>query len=124
MSEHFKKSELACRCGCGFDAASDALITLAEAVRNVLGCPMIVHCCCRCASHNKVVGGSATSKHLTGDAMDFHTSAYTPQEAYDMIISAYEDGKLPLLGGIGLYSWGIHIDTAKASDGHLRRWKG
>ena len=45
--------------------------------------------------------------------------------AYAKIVTAWELGKLPELGGIGLYVKKnfIHIDTAHAADGHLRKWR-
>ena len=124
QSEHFKESELECRCGCGLCNATSELLELAEGVRAVLGAAMVVHSCCRCEKHNAAVNGSATSKHLSGQAMDFHAVGISPSETYRAIVAAYEDGLLPSLGGVGLYSWGVHIDTAKAVDGHLRTWRG
>lgn len=122
MTDHFTKKELTCRCGCGLSNPTPALLSLAEAVRAVLGKPMIVHCVCRCKEHNKAVGGASKSKHLTGDAMDFHVAGISPEAVRDLIKAAWIRGELPLLGGLGLYQWGVHIDTYKAPDGHLRQW--
>lgn len=120
---HFTRRELTCKCGCGLCNPRDELLHLAEAVRHVLGdTPMIVNSCCRCEKHNRAVGGSPTSKHLTGQAMDFHCERLSPQETYNAIVKAWRDGRLSELGGIGLYDWGLHIDTFKAQDGHLRTW--
>lgn len=121
-SVHFSEKELSCRCGCGLNNVTPKLLALAEKVRSLLKEPMIVHCACRCKKHNADVGGSPTSKHLTGQAMDFHVNGMSPAALYNTIVKAWHDGKLPLLGGIGLYNWGVHIDTMKAQDGHLRRW--
>ena len=46
----------------------------------------------------------------------------SPVAVYNGVVKAWHDGKLPELGGVGLYDWGVHIDIAKAPDGHLRRW--
>lgn len=54
--------------------------------------------------------------------MDFKAKNTEPIVAYNAIVKAYHDGRLNELGGIGLYGWGIHIDIAKAADGHLRTW--
>ena len=125
MSEHFSVAELSCRCGCGYCAPSADLITLAEEIRAILGKPMIVHSCCRCARHNAEVGGKKDSKHLTGHAMDFSVQGMSPAVVRAYILNAYAcRGQLSLLGGIGLYKWGVHIDIDKAADGHLRMWEG
>ena len=120
---HFTRRELQCRCGCGLCNPRDELLQLAEDVRAALGnTPMDVTSCCRCEAHNKRVGGSPTSKHLTGRALDFVPRSITPGTAFFMIASDWARGELDLLGGLGLYDTFIHIDTARAEDGHLRVW--
>ena len=123
---HFSRRELMCKCGCGLCNPRDELLTLAEKVRHVLGdTPMHVTSCCRCKKHNESVGGSPTSKHLTGRAMDFYVTNMSVYCAYAKIEAAWERGELPELGGIGLYIKKnfIHIDTYHAADGHLRKWR-
>ena len=122
LSPHFSRDECACRDGCGFDTPDGALPELAEAVRDILKEPMIVHSVCRCRAHNAAVGGSPTSKHLKGQAMDFHVRGLSPVAVYNAIVKAWHDGRLPGLGGVGLYDWGVHIDMYRATDGHLRVW--
>lgn len=122
LSAHFRRAELACRCGCGLLNVSPQLLDLAEKVRAILQTPMIVTSGTRCVSHNARVGGSPTSKHLQGLAMDFYCRTLSPTAVYNAVVKAWHDGKLPELGGVGLYDWGVHIDIAKAPDGHLRTW--
>lgn len=118
LSEHFLTSETACRDGCGFDVPEPNLIRLAEQVRMLLGRPLKVSSCCRCAARNKKVGGAPHSKHVQGLAMDFLSP--NPAVERDKILAAYKAGELPLLGGLGLYDWGLHIDVYKART--LRVW--
>lgn len=120
-SAHFSEKEIQCPC-CGLNNVTHDLLDLAEVIRKLINEPMIVHSVCRCKKHNSEVGGSPKSKHLTGQAMDFHIRGLSPVMLYNTIVKAWHDGKLPLLGGVGLYDWGVHIDTFKAQDGHLRRW--
>ncbi|MDY2647929.1 MAG: D-Ala-D-Ala carboxypeptidase family metallohydrolase [Pyramidobacter porci] len=122
LSPHFAKDECVCRCGCGLCNATPRLLALAEKVRSILKEPMHVHSVCRCKAHNAKQGGSPTSKHLKGQAMDFHCERLSPLVVYNAVAQAWYDGRLPELGGIGLYNWGVHIDIAKAPDGHLRTW--
>lgn len=122
LSPHFAKDECVCRCGCGLCNVTLRLLALAEKVRDLLRQPMIVTSVCRCREHNAKVGGSPRSKHLLGRAMDFHCKRLSPQAVYDAVVRAWENGELSELGGVGLYDWGVHIDTEKAPDGHLRTW--
>ena len=131
LTEHFADYELRCKCKRHKDKplcnVSPALLALAEDVRALLKVPMIVTSCCRCAAHNKEENGSPTSKHICSEtqparAMDFKAKGTAPIIAYNLIVKAWLDGRLSGLGGIGIYDWGIHIDTAKAADGPLRTW--
>ena len=122
LSPHFSLDECKCRDYCGFDTPDPRLLALAEKIRSILKEPMIVHSVCRCKAHNIAVGGSPTSKHLKGQAMDFHVSGLSPVAVYNAVVKAWHDGRLPELGGVGLYDWGVHIDVHHAQDGHLRRW--
>jgi len=132
LTAHFADYELQCKCRrhrdrqlCNVDRQ---LLDLAERVRGILKVPMIVTSCCRCPEHNAESGGSPTSKHICtptqpARAMDFRPQhSLSPAAAYNAIVKAWRDGRLSELGGIGLYDWGLHIDTAKAADGHLRTW--
>lgn len=121
MSAHFSTSELACRCGCGLCNAKPELLILAEQVRSILAVPMTVTSCCRCAARNAKVGGEPKSRHLYGEAMDFKC-LYAPVTVYHKLIEAHEQGRLSLLGGLGLYDWGIHIDIYTKRPGYLRLW--
>lgn len=128
---HFAEHELRCKCNRHKDAplcnVSPRLLMLAEKIRGVLKTPMVVTSCCRCPEHNREVGGSPSSKHIAtpeqpARAMDFKPRNMSPLTAYNAIVKAWHDGRLTELGGIGLYDSWIHIDTAKAADGHLRTW--
>lgn len=69
----FQLEEFACRCGCGRADISPELVTKLNAIRGLFVCsPMIVNCGVRCATHNAAVGGSRTSSHMTGFAVDIH----------------------------------------------------
>jgi uncharacterized protein YcbK (DUF882 family) len=59
----------------------------------------------RCKRHNTDIGGKPDSKHLLGIAADV-TTRVTPKwlAASAKTVSQFKNG------GIGLYSWGIHVD--------------
>ena len=69
----------------------------------------------RTPTHNKKVGGSTYSKHMYGIAADFHVVGVAHKTVYD-----YLNKKYPNKYGIGLYSWGIHVDSRKEKS----RWNG
>ncbi len=49
-----------------------------EAVRLLLGCPIIITSGYRCEELNKAVGGQPNSQHLWGQAVDFIAPSYGP----------------------------------------------
>ncbi|MGM9584880.1 MAG: D-Ala-D-Ala carboxypeptidase family metallohydrolase [Faecousia sp.] len=74
---YFTRAEFACKCGrCGgFPAEpAEALVRLADQVREHFGKPAVVSSGIRCPSHNTRVGGVANSYHLKGKAVDFRVS--------------------------------------------------
>lgn len=121
-SRHFSESELTCKCGCGLNAATPELLELIEACRAILNTPMVVRSATRCEKHNTASGGVKNSKHVSGNALDFYVTGLAPAVVFKVLKSWHEAGRLPQLGGIGLYDWGVHVDTFHAPDGHLRSW--
>lgn len=114
---YFTKEEFRCPCGkCGgFPAEpAEAMVQALDAIRQRLGVPVTVTSGIRCISHNAEVGGVNNSRHLTGDAADI-TSGRSPSQ-----MQAVAEAVLGDTGGIGLYSWGIHVDTRKTK----ARWNG
>jgi zinc D-Ala-D-Ala carboxypeptidase len=72
ISTHFTDTERRCSCGnCdGAVTANDELLEKLEAVRTLIGQALTINSWCRCADHNKAVGGKDDSAHLTGQAVD------------------------------------------------------
>jgi zinc D-Ala-D-Ala carboxypeptidase len=73
-SAHFDFTEVMCRCG-GLSACQRiwhkrSAFRMMESYRSKSGRPFTVVSACRCPAHNKRVGGSPTSRHLTGYASD------------------------------------------------------
>lgn len=62
---YFSKKELECKCGCGIANIDDILLSKLNMLRHLIGKPLILNSACRCPSHNKSVGGVATSLHVT-----------------------------------------------------------
>lgn len=85
--KHFKKSDFACKDGCGLNNIDIRVVYVLEKIRNHFNAPVIVTSGSRCAKHNKAVGGVQGSRHVLGKAIDFYVKgvpiskvvAYTKQ---------------------------------------------
>lgn len=120
--EFFDREEMRCQCGgkyCdGFPAEpSEDLMRKLDAIRRKLGKPIYIvdrgGSGVRCRQHNANVGGVANSEHCGGNAADLHADA-SPDE-----LKAAAESVMGNTGGIGKYSWGIHVDV-----GEYARWNG
>lgn len=83
--KYFSRSEFKCQCGgkyCnGYPAEpSEALVRIAESLREEIGKPIIITSGLRCATHNAEVGGVSNSRHISGKAMDFYVSGWTASQ--------------------------------------------
>jgi len=114
ISKHFKRSEFACRCGCGFDTVDVELLEVLEDVRTHFNLPVIISSACRCREHNEGVqkiansnyrAYSSRSKHMYGIAADIKVKGAMPSLVY-----LYLSNKYPNKYGIGSYNTFTHID--------------
>ena len=117
---YFKKPEFACKCGkyCdGYPAEIDMdMVKIADQIRAKIGKPITVNSGLRCKTHNANVGGVSNSQHLLGKAADLGCpNGCTPTQMASIAEEIMGD-----TGGIGIYSWGIHIDTRSTKS----RWNG
>lgn len=118
--KHFKKPEFACKCGkyCnGYPVEIDMnMVKIADEIRNRIGKPIQINSGIRCKTHNANVGGVSNSQHLYGNAADLGCpSGCTPEQMASIAEEIMGD-----TGGIGIYPWGIHIDTRSTKS----RWNG
>lgn len=118
--KYFKKQEFACKCGkyCdGYPAEIDMnMVKIADEIRSRIGKPIHINSGLRCKTHNANVGGVSNSHHLLGNAADLGCpSGCTPAQMASIAEEIMGD-----TGGIGTYSWGIHIDTRSTKS----RWNG
>ena len=123
--QYFQRAEFRCQCGgkyCdGFPAEpAEETVRLADEIRRRAGVPLNVNSGVRCKQHNADVGGVSNSLHLTGQAIDLapiggNISVGRLQEIAEQV----QAEKMPGRGGLGRYSWGVHVDNGKYS-----RWNG
>lgn len=72
--KYFTLSEFACKCGYGLLAVDPDLLPLIDLARTISGVTYKINSGCRCPAHNQAVGGSPTSSHLAGLALDIACS--------------------------------------------------
>ena len=120
--KYFTREEFRCQCGgkyCnGFPAEpAEETVCMADEIRRRAGVPLNVNSGLRCKRHNAEVGGVSNSLHTTGQAVDLGGNI-SPAKLHE-IAAQVQAEKIPGKGGLGLYSWGVHIDNGKYS-----RWNG
>ena len=118
--KYFKKQEFSCKCGkyCnGYPVDIDMnMVKIADEIRSRIGKPIHITSGLRCKTHNANVGGVSNSQHLLGKAADLGCpSGCTPTQMASIAEEIMGD-----TGGIGIYPWGIHIDTRSTKS----RWNG
>lgn len=118
---YFKRSEFRCKCGgkyCnGYPYEIDMdMVKIADKIRTKIGKPITINSGLRCKTHNVNVGGVPNSQHLHGTAADLGCpSGCTPEQ-----MASIAEEIMGNTGGIGIYPWGIHIDTRSTKS----RWNG
>ena len=116
LSTHFQLHEFACTDGSKPVFLSQALVDILEAIRVHFGRPVTVTSGYRTVSYNaSIKNSSKKSQHCNGLAADLHVDGHTHQEVYNYACQLLGDH-----GGVGLYSWGVHIDVRA----NKSRWKG
>lgn len=142
-TQHFHVSEMACKDGSEYpedwrNTRLPALFHTLEGIRTACGdLPITILCGYRSEAYNASLrerglhgesgrtGVAEHSQHCEGRAADITCFGMDTEVLLGHIIEAWEQGKLPELGGVGMYKRHgfIHVDTYKVA-GHLRRWLG
>ena len=108
-TKKFKVGEFSCKCGCGTNIIDQRVINMAQTIRDELGVPIRVNSGCRCAKHNKNVGGVPNSKHVLGKAADLSCSLGSAK-MFEAVKKLRDEGKLQDLDYCIKYKSFIHID--------------
>ena len=93
------------------------LIDNLNVLRQELGSPLFVNSGYRSPEHNKNIGGSLNSQHLTGKAVDIRSNEYTPKQIKEKIEELIKVGKMKQ-GGLSAYNTFVHYDIR----GKKARW--
>lgn len=152
VTEHFTVEEFACHDGTPYPIATidiedpqkrewvetrlAPLCKMLEVIRHEAGAhPMTIDSGFRTIAYDTAlyeksakdgsVAPPQSSQHPKGRAADIKHSTLGPRALHDLIVSLIVAGKLPLIGGVGLYPTFVHIDVRpKPASGHVAQWGG
>ena len=108
---NFMPRELASRGGGSLVLSVNALDAL-QALRTIVGAPLIITSAYRDPIHNALVGGAPLSRHKKGDAFDILTTGHDRSKLLQLAIGAG-------FRGFGFYQTFLHVDI-----GRPRHWFG
>lgn len=123
--QYFTRAECRCKCGgkyCnGYPAEmAEETMRLADEIRRRAGVPLNNNSALRCQRWNALQGGVSNSNHMTGHAIDLAPIGGNISVAkLHQIAQEVMAEKIPGRGGLGKYSWGVHIDN-----GEYSHWNG
>lgn len=113
ISKNFRLFEFQCKDGSHQVAIHHQLLHRLQQLRDLAERPVVITSGYRNATHNANVGGSPTSRHLTGEAADITVQGLRPDEVAQL---AQQVG----FTGIGIYKTFTHVDIRPTPT----RWKG
>ena len=103
---NFKVKEFACKDGSDEIKIDSKLVIMLQQIRDNIGKPVIINSAYRNSAYNKKIGGASRSQHIYGKAADITIEGLNP-----LSIAQYSEKNCKYLKGIGLYTWGCHLDT-------------
>lgn len=106
---HFENKEFACPC-CGRNEMNNEFKELLDKAREIAGVPFVINSGFRCPDHNKEIGGSETSSHLKGLAVDIHIAG--SRMRYKIVEALLAVG----LARVGIGDNFIHVDNDHEKD--------
>lgn len=106
--QHFRPHEFQCcckyECGLGFTQMNADFLEKIEFARMLANTPFKINSAIRCANHNRDIGGSPTSSHMLGLALDIRTP--DSRARYKILYGLIKAG----FNRIGIYENFIHVD--------------
>lgn len=98
-------------------------VLIADVIRHRYGAPLRVISAYRPPVHNAAIGGADDSQHLEFKALDLHPlGGQGASKLFHIAQEVRDQGPLEWRkGGLGRYTWGIHIDSR---DTGPAQWRG
>lgn len=109
LNEYFHTSEFECKCkreGCTITRVSKELVEALFELRKFAG-PVKITSAYRCKRHNKLVGGTKTSRHTKGEAADVQCVNLFPNNVQDYALKYLKKW----IRGVGRYDTFTHLDS-------------
>lgn len=82
---------------------------LVDQARLYFGRPVVLHSTYRSIPYNRSKGSTDNSRHVFFNAIDHHVSGVSHARLLAFYKKIRDAGAFK--GGLGIYSWGVHIDT-------------
>lgn len=116
LTKNFLVREFRCKDGSDTIFIADKLPMICQYIRMRCGKGLTINSAYRTQEHNAKEGGEEFSMHLYGAAADLRCPAgLTPKQ-----MAGFAREIMPDWGGVGIYSWGIHVDVSPT----FRNWNG
>ena len=106
LTKNFSREELECPC-CGACEMSGELLADLQRIRDVIGRPFKITSGYRCKDHNTEIGGSPTSRHMSGEAVDINVVGWNSLDLHDLI----DEFTSHVSSGVGIYRTYVHFDV-------------
>jgi hypothetical protein len=103
---------MACKCGCGENRMTQALIDKIEQLRTLVGMPISIDRGVSCVEHNAAVGGAADSEHLPIAYASDDVAAMPEEDFFTQAITIFHRVGLYFQNGL------IHADMKVDANGN------
>lgn len=110
LNKYFHQDEFACKCGCGICNIDPEFLHWLTVAREIADVPFVINSGCRCPSHNKTVGGTVSSPHITTEAIKAR-GADVKAEKIEVMSAILHGAIVAGIHGIGFGLGFIHLDT-------------
>jgi uncharacterized protein YcbK (DUF882 family) len=132
VTQHFRAQEFACHDGTAYPAEwiperLAVLCRVLEVIREAVGQPILILSGYRSPAYNEArrrnsAGVAKDSQHVHGRAADIRVRDLPSSDLHATILRLHREGKLPEMGGLGLYRGWVHVDVRPGD--RLARWNG
>lgn len=104
--------------------ASGGLVTVDSGYRTLAYDEKLYTAHVAAAGDDGKVAPASRSQHPKGRAADVKSDRLPPSELYALIMQLIVQGKLPRVGGVGLYPNFVHVDVRPMPASHVALWGG
>ena len=97
-------------------------LQVADLLRDATGTPFAIWSAYRSPLYNGQVGGAVRSLHLRNNALDLHPVGASPQTLFNLLKKWRDAGVF--VGGLGIYTSFVHLDTRGILGMENATWEG